>query len=73
MIDNILFQDGELVMTIATQSSGSSNKVLYPDIFGYTLIIATSSVGSSTNILYIQPLVEYQTLVIPERIAISYS
>ena len=60
-------------MIIATQSSGSSDKILYPDIFGYTLIIATQSNGSASNILFTKALLEYQTLVIPERISISYS
>lgn len=73
MIDNILFQDGELVMIIATQSNGTSDKVLYPDTFGYALTIATQSNGSASNILFTRALLEYQTLVIPERISISYS
>jgi len=73
MIDNILFQDGELLMIIATQSNGSSNKILYPDVLGYTMVIATQSNGSASNILFTRALLEYQTLVIPERISISYS
>jgi hypothetical protein len=72
MIDNILYKDDNgLILTVATQSTGSSSNILYSGVSKSILIISTQSNGPCDKILYPHSIMEDIILLVPERVYIS--